>query len=197
MAFNPFSNIESTDLLGHFLQWLAFVKNCVLHGLLGSAPSTASTQATGASGATVVRVNLAAGAVVVAGTPKEFAAEADRVLHDTTVYTGADAGAGTTTLTTANCYAYITIVAKNAAGTVSLVNCKGGTATTAALALAARCTDAEIDTKCSSVPWVKVCDVLIYRSGDTAISQTQDNLARPILGYNCSEELFTTVGSAG
>ncbi len=195
MSFRPRSIEETTNLFSLFLHWLVQMKNSILTGLLSSAPTTASTQATGATGATVVRVNLSAGIITVAGVAKEFTAEADRVLHDTTVYTGADAGAGTSTLTTANCYAYITIVAKNAAGTISLVNCKGGTATSAALALAARCTDAEIDTKVSNVPWVRVCDVQIYRSGDTAISQVQDNTVRPILGSNCSEELFTSMGS--
>ena len=168
--------------------------NCVKMGLLSAAPTNASTQATGATGATVARVNLAAGVVIVNGTQKSFAAEADRVLHDTTVYTGADAGAGTTTLTTTNCYAKITIVATSnsatrGSGTVSLVNCKGATATTSALAL--ECTDAEIQTKATGVlPWVKVAVVELYRSADTVISQTNDSTAAPAIGVNSDSDFF-------
>lgn len=172
-------------------------RNCVQGNQpVASLATTASTQATGATGATVARVNLAAFKVCVNGQQKSFTAEADRVLHDTTVYTGADAGAGTSTLTTANCYAYVTIVAKSSSavlgsGTITLVNCKGATATSAALALAARCTDAEIQTKVGAgLPWVKVADVILYRSGDTTIALTYDHTVQPMPALNVDSNFF-------
>lgn len=157
--------------------------NCVAGGVIEpTAPTTASTQATGASGVTVVRVNLPAFTVVVDGVQKSFTAEADRVLHDTTVYTGVDSS----TLTSGKS-AIITIVAKNASGTVSLVNVKGGTATTGSQVEA---TDAQIDTAVSSVEWVKVCEVLINRTGDTTITQSQDGQDAPCLGVTQDVEFF-------
>ena len=166
--------------------------NHVEAGLLATAPTSASTQSTGAAGVTEVRVNLAGGIVVVNGQQKELAAEADRVLHDTTVYTGADAGAGSSTLTTTNCKAYITIVAKSSSATrgtgpISLVNCKGATHATAPV----ECTDAEIQTKVTgTLPWVKVATIAIHRSADTVISQVQDSTVRPVLGVNQDSDFF-------
>src|SRR5262245_4833179 len=86
------SNDTNYDGLYALLKAFALsAKNKVAVGLMALAPSNASTQATGA-GATVWRVNLDKGVVVVGGVKKEFAAEADRVIHDTTQYPSLDSG---------------------------------------------------------------------------------------------------------
>lgn len=151
-------------------------KNRVLGGPCAKAPTTASTQATGAAGATVLRVDLPAFRVIVNGAEKEFALEADRVLHDTTVYTGVD----NSTLTSGKS-AIVSIVAKNASGTISLVNVKGGTATTGS---EVEPTDAQINTAVSSVPWVKCFNVTVNRTGDLTVTQSQNSAVSPELFVN-------------
>lgn len=170
--------------------------NTVYGKVVAGAETTASTQQTGATGVTEVRVNLAAFKVVVNGQEKEFTAEADRVLHDTTVYTGADAGTGDTTLTTTAHHAVITIVAKSdsavvGSGTISLVNCKGACATTAAGAQLVKCTNAEIQTKVGAgLPWVVVAEVLLDRSADTTLAVTHDHTRQPCLTVNQDNGFF-------
>jgi hypothetical protein len=146
----------------------------VLHaGDVPSAPTTASTQATGATGATAARVNLAAATVPVNGQLQAFATEADRVLHSATVYTGEDA----TTLT-AGKSAIVSIVAASSSavageGTVTLVNVKGGTATTGSqVAPTAAIIQAKVG---AGLPWTEVARVTFNRasSPDTTITQTQ------------------------
>lgn len=177
--------------LTKFKSWLV---NRVADGVIAKAPTTASTQATGSTGATAARIDLTSGMVVVNGQSKEFALEADRVLHDTTVYTGADAGAGTTTLTGTK-KAIITVVAASdsatyGSGAITLINCKGATHDTAPV----ECTDAEIQTKVGAgLPWVKVCKVQINRTGDTTITQSQDSTVRPLLGVNHDASFWGTV----
>jgi len=137
-------------------------------GLLAGAPTTPSAQTTGAA-ETAWRVDLAAGLVAVGGVKKEFAAEADRVLHDTTelVENGESAVAA--------------IVAELEAGAVALINVKGAAATTGTQVAP---TDAEIEAALSTAgnPWVKICECTVNRTGDTSLTQTQDNTKRPLVG---------------
>jgi hypothetical protein len=172
------------QLLGQLLRRIRdHQKNRVLGHVRALDPTTASTQLTGSTGVTEVRVNLPSMTVCVNGTQKEFAAEADRVLHDTTVYTGS----GSTTLTSGKS-AIITIVAENAAGTVALKNIKGATATTGAQVAP---TDTIIAAGCTSgAAWVKLFNVTINRTGDTTITQSQDSTVQPTLGINQDEDFF-------
>lgn len=138
-------------------------KNKVCTGLMAAAPTTPSTQATG-SGNTAWRVNLDKGTVVVGGVKKEFAAEADRVLHSGSFYTSLDSGDS----------AIVTIVAKkDDAGAVTLVNVKGAAAVTASVVAP---TDAQIQAAVGAgLEWVKVCECKLNRTADTTVTQSQDN----------------------
>jgi hypothetical protein len=137
--------------------------NTVANGLMAAAPTTPSTQATG-TGNTAWRVNLDKGVVVVGGVRKEFAAEADRVLHSASFYTSLDSGDS----------AIVAIVAKKAAnGAVTLVNVKGAAAVTG---LQVAHTDAQIQAAVGAgLDWVKVCECTLNRTADTTVTQTQDN----------------------
>lgn len=175
----------------------AFSDNCVVTGLLASAPTSASTQATGATGATALNVNISAGIVAVNGQLKEFTAAVDTSLWDTTVYTGDDSGAGTTTLTNGKS-AIVTLVAASSSatrgsGTITLVQVHGATATTGAQVAA---TDAEIQTKVgASLPWVKIAEVTVNRTGDTTVTQSQNNILRPALGISTDSTFWGTVSA--
>jgi hypothetical protein len=172
----------------------AYFDNYVVHGLVASAATTGPTQATGATGATVLNVNLEAGVVVVNGQAKEFAAQADYSLWASTIYTGDDAGTGTTKLTDTN-KAIVTVVAASSSatrgsGTISLVVCHGATHATAPVC----CTDAEIQTKVGAgLPWVRICDVQINRTADTTATQSQVSTLRPLLGVTTDADFWGTV----
>jgi hypothetical protein len=137
-------------------------------GVLPSTATTASTQATGATGATTLHVNLPAATVYVNGKRKDFSAEVDRVLHSTTVYTGVDG----TTLTSGKS-AIVSIVAKSSSatagqGTISLVNVKGGTATSGSEVAP---TATQIQTAVGAgLPYVELGRVTVARTGDTTLS---------------------------
>lgn len=178
---------DSDNAMRALGQLIRIIRDYLCNRVLGApsavAPTTASTQATGAAGATEVRVNLPEIRCIVNETEKTFTAEADRVLHDTTVYTGVDA----TTLTSGKS-AIITIVAKNNAGTVTLVDVKGGTATTGAQV---EPTDAQIAAVVTGgLPYIKVSKVTINRTGDETITQSQDNSCQPRLGVNIDQGFF-------
>lgn len=136
-------------------------QNTVAGGLMAAAPTTPSTQVTGA-GATSWRVNLDKGVVVVGGVAKEFAAEADRVIHSATqLVTNGQ-----------SCVAAI-VAKKSAAGAVTLINVKGPAATTASVRSP---TDAEIQAAVGAgLDWVKVAECTINRTADTTVTQSQDN----------------------
>lgn len=175
--YNPSSQQQDVAITRKFLeQARADAQNKIVGGgPVAGAPTTASTQITGA-GATNWRVDLAAFLVIVDGVAKEFAVEADRVIHDTTqlVANGQSCTAA--------------IVAKNVSGTITLVNVKGAAATTGSQLAP---TDAEIDAAVSDVPWVKVCECTINRTADTTVTQSQDNAKRPLLGVNVDADFGT------
>jgi hypothetical protein len=126
---------------------------------IASAPTTASTQATG-TGNTVWRVNVAAATVAVGAATIAIAAAADFVIH-------------TGSLLVANgqsCRA--TIVAKNVSGIITEVAVKGAAATTGT-ELAP--TDAEIQTAVGAGnPWWRLADCILNRTGDVTVTQAQD-----------------------
>ena len=144
-------------------------RNCVANGLMAAAPTTASTQATGA-GATAWRVNLDKGVVKVGGVSKEFAAEADRVLHSATQLVASGQ----------SCIAAI-VAKKDAAGAITLINVKGAAATTASVKAP---TDAEIQAAVGAgLDWVKVAECQINRTADTTVTQAQDNTKADLAGH--------------
>lgn len=143
-------------------------KNRVARGLLVAAPTTASTQAAG-TGATAWRVNVATGVVIVSGIAKEFPAEADRVLNSGTQ------------LVTNGQSAVCAIVAKNVSGAVTLVNVMGAAAATGSQKAP---DDVAIRAAVGADnAWVKVAECTLNRTGDTTVTQSQDNTAAGLGDY--------------
>jgi hypothetical protein len=139
---------------------LATAQEYRIHGLRADAPTTASTQATGV-GATAWRVNLAAGVARIGTAAKDFAAQPDFVVHSATqlVANGQSAVAA--------------LVAKNVAGTVTILAVKGAAATTGQQKAP---TDAAIQLAVGAgVDWVKLCEATLNRTADTTVTQSQDN----------------------
>lgn len=129
-----------------------------------SAPTTASTQATG-TGTLNWRVNLANLVVVVAGVVKEFAAQADFVIHNTA------------TVVASGQSVVAAIIAKNLNGTVSLLVVEGAAATTGAQVAP---TDAAINKATANMPWVKLAECTLNRTADTTVTQTCNNAVADI-----------------
>lgn len=131
-----------------------------VHGLRADAPTTASTQATGA-GNTAWRLNVAAGVAKLGAAAKDFAAQADLVVHS-----GSQLLANGQSCTAA-------LVVKNVAGALSMVAVKGAAAATGSQMAP---TDSAIQAAVGAGhDWVKVCEATLNRTGDTAVTQTQDN----------------------
>lgn len=156
---------KSAAALGKFTITINEVPARLIEGGLVKAPTNASTQATGA-GITVWRVDIDAVVAKVGGVVYEAAAQADYVIHDTTQYTGLDSGDS----------AIATVVLKNDDGTVSFDVVKGSAAVTGSQVAP---TDAEIQADLGAgVSWLRVCDCTINRTGDTTVTQSQNNKVR-------------------
>jgi len=127
-----------------------------------SAPTTPSAQATGV-GNTTWSANIAAFVCKVGGLGHQFAAAVDFAIHAGSFLAGFINGA--------SCIA--AIVAKNVAGTITTVAVKGTPATTGTQVAP---TDAEIQAALgATVPWVKVGECTLNRTGDTTVTESQDN----------------------
>ncbi len=171
------------EFISHlFSRIVTHAKNRVLGKPYAAAPTTPSAQATGATGATTLNVNLPEFSVIVDGVEKHFAAEADRSIHATTVYTGVD----DSTLTNGKA-AIVSIVAKNDGGTISLVDVKGGTATAGAEVAP---TSAQIDTAVSSVPWVEVVRVRVWSKVTARLSSPSRSTCQPAPGVNVDADFW-------
>lgn len=169
---------QQKPISDYFNQIKAHEANRVHSGGIAAAPSSASTQATGAAGVTEWRINVSALIAAVGGVMKELTATADHVLHDTTNLLNA---VGQT------CKA--AVVLKNVSGTISLATVKGAAAATAS---ALPPTDAAIQTGVGAGnSWVKIAEVSITRSADTAVTQTYDSTKRPVLGVNVDTNFAT------
>lgn len=126
-----------------------------------SAPSTASTQATGA-GATAWRVNCAARTVSLGSASASISAAADFSIHSATQL----AANGQ------SCRARL--VAKNVSGVISVVAVKGTAATTGTETAPS---DATVQAAVGAGnAWLQLADVMISRTGDTTVTQTQDSV---------------------
>jgi hypothetical protein len=171
-------NHAPNSLINKFKMLVAHEANKVLSGLYVRAPTTPSTQATGAAGETDWNVDIAEGLVVVAGVSKYFVAQPDFDVHSSTVYPG---------LTGSNTSAIVAIVAINTTGTITMVAVNGTAATTGDQVAP---TDEEITTAVGAAnPWVKIAEITINRTGDTTCTQTEDTTKRPVLGVNVGVSL--------
>lgn len=144
----------------------AYMKNNVQCGLLETTPTTPSVHADG--GAFDFNVNLAAGLVVVNGVLKEFTAQADFDV----------ANGAASPVDGANTDIIYTIVAKEAAGVVSLQAVAGAAAAAGAVVAP---TTAQINTAVTHTRWVVICTVQLHRTGAATITQTHNNAVRPVL----------------
>lgn len=133
----------------------------VANGLMAAAPTTPSAQTTGAA-ETAWRVDVDKGLVVIDGFLEELAAQADFVIHDTTQ------------LVTDGQSCIATLVVKKAAnGAISVVAVKGTAATTGDQVAP---TEAAIQAGVGAgLKWVKLAECTINRTGDTTVTQSQDN----------------------
>lgn len=172
-AVSPSRHIQPSDaahqydrLIQHLEQLRTYMQNHV-EGIHAATPTTASDQLTG-TGNTDWNVNLSGGLAVVGGVAKHFDVQADYDVHSGSYYPSFANGSS----------AIATIVAKNDAGTVSLAVVKGAAAVTGSQVAP---TDAEIQTSVGAgVSWVKVCELLLNRTADTTVTQSEDNTKRPI-----------------
>lgn len=154
-------SVNSKDTLRQLLTHMVNGQNNrVVDGLQLGAPTTPSAQLTG-SGNTSWRVNIAAGRAKVGAVAYAPAAQADVVVHS-----------GSNLLASGQS-AIAAIVAKVAAGSVSLVAVKGAAATTGAQKAP---TDGEIQLAVGDhVKWVKIGETTLNRTADTTVTQTYDN----------------------
>jgi hypothetical protein len=144
----------------------AHLRNHV-EGVHAATPTTGSSQLTG-TGNTTWNVNLSAGLITVGGVALTRNVAADYSVHSGSYYTGFANGKS----------AIATIIAKNVAGTVSLAVVKGAAATTGSQVAP---TDAECQTAAGAGnDFVKICELTLNRTGDTTVTESQDNTKRPI-----------------
>lgn len=139
-----------------------------VQGMLLAAPSTGSTQATG-TGASDFNVNIAAGIVVVDGTPKEFAAQADFSLFSGTPADMADGES--------RVYSIIAVKSP-VTGEISLQVWKGAAAASGSEKPVDRQTI--IDSFDPNTFWFEVGRVTVNRTGDLTVTQSQDSTKRPL-----------------
>lgn len=148
------------NTLREVLAGLAEAQQYKVAGLRADAPTTASAQLTGA-GNTSWRVNVAAGVAKLGAAAKDFTAQADFVMHS-----GSQLMANGQSVAAA-------LVVKDVAGTLSMVAVKGAAAATGSQKAPS---DAAIQAAVGAGnDWVKVCEMTLNRTGDTAVTQSQDN----------------------
>lgn len=165
-------------MAGQMALWFAELRkheaNRVISGLCCVTPTTASTQITG-TGNTDWNINVGAGVVTVGGVAKHFEAQADFNVH-----TGSHLMASLYTCVAA-------IVCLNTAGVITMVPVTGTPALTAG-GTAVGPTDAAIQAAVGAgLDWVKIAECTLNRTGDTTVTQSQDNTQRPMLGINVQE----------
>ena len=139
--------------------------------LIVTDPTTPSAQLTG-TGNSTFSIDIVGGIVVVDGVALYTDPSADYALHSGSYYPLFANGES----------AIVTLVAKNDTGTVSLIIVKGASATTGSQVAP---TDAEIQTAAGAgIPWVKVAEMTFNRTGDTTMTESQDNTKAPMPAVN-------------
>lgn len=139
-------------------------RNRVLEGLSTGAPTTPSAQLTGVGGTLTVRINVTAGALIVDGSQRRFAAQADLVLFGPAAYWSAITGRSGV---------FSVIAKKDAAGVVTFIGVAGPEAATGAQQPPSRA--AIQGAVGANLHWIKVADVTVNRTGDLTVTQTQDD----------------------
>lgn len=143
--------------------------NRIVQGMFAGAPTTASTQATG-TGAYAYRADIDKGILVCSDVAVEYAVQADYAI---------DSGA-TANLVSGESIVYSIIAFRSRAdGNVRIMSIPGAAAITDSQVAP---TAAEIETFLElDTFYYKICDVTINRTGDTTVTQAQNNLVRPLL----------------
>lgn len=153
---------------------------------LVKAPTTPSTQATGA-GNTLWNVDLPEYLAKLAGTAAEGLAAADFAIVNSAVIAGFDSGDSVVAA----------IVLKNSSGTVSIDKVVGTPAVTGNQVAP---TDATIQAALGAgVKWVRLADCTLNRTGDTTVTQSQNNKVRWTRkqSQNAVNVRFSAVTTAG
>jgi hypothetical protein len=181
-------DVDPSDLAGqthaisnYFNMIKAHEANRVHAGGIAKDPTTGSSQLTG-TGNTTWNVDIEAMIVSVGGVMKELAVQADVAIHSGSFLTGLISGA--------SCIA--AVVLKNVAGTVTQAIVKGTPATTGTQVAP---TDAEIQTAVGAGnDWVKIAECTLNRTGDTTVTESQDNTGRPVLGVTVDTSFAVFTG---
>lgn len=137
-----------------------------VYGCWVSDPTTASAQVTGAGDGTY-RVDITAGIVHVDKTIKEFVVVADQLLE-----TAGDIMAD------GNSKVYSVIAWRHPDTGAVALKIIGGTPATTGSQVAPTVAEIEALIPVNSA-WVHIADVTVNRTGDTTVTQSQDNTKRP------------------
>lgn len=167
--YQPSDMAHLSDVIANYFEMVrAHGRNHVEGGIVKD-PTTPSAQLTG-TGNTTWSCDIEALFSAVAGVGFESAVQADVAIHSGSFLTGLVNGA--------SCIA--AVVLKNVAGTVTQAIVVGTPATTGSQLAP---TDAEIQAAVGAGnEWVKIAECTLNRTGDTTVTETQNNLVRPILG---------------
>lgn len=165
----------------YFAEIAAHEKNKTIMGGIGADPTTPSSQLTG-TGNTTWNVDHSAVEGIVDGVFGSGAAATDLAVHSGSFLTGLVNGA--------SCIA--AIVLKNDSGTISVDAVVGTPATTGEQKAP---TDGEIQTALGAgVAWIRLFESTLNRTGDTTVTEAQNNQVRPILGVTVAENFATFTG---
>ena len=146
---------------------------------VGFAPTTPSAQATGIAGDLDVNIDHGHVLGVVQGSLVEVVAAADLNIHPAAAFWSAISGKSVV----------MAVVLENS-GSPSLATVLGAEADTGSEVSP---TDDEITAALGHALWVRACDVTVNRTGDTAVTQSQDNTVRPsVASTNVSTPLATS-----
>lgn len=141
-------------------------RNRVLQGVLVTAPTTASAQLTG-TGNGSYRVDITPGLVIVDGKVKEVATAADQLLE-----------AAGDILDSGQSIVYTIVYYRSISGGVIYQRTFAGAPALTGSQVAP--TDVEIEANLASgTVWFAVAEVTVNRTGDTTVTQSQNNTVRP------------------
>ena len=140
-----------------------------IDGGLAGTPTTASTQATGATGALAWRINVDKMVGTLDGVAFELAAQADFVVYS---------GAGPITAAPAQSIVYALVLLQAANGTFSTVVVAGTAAATGSQVAPTDAVIAADVTVAAGLRWVRLADLTINRTADTTVTQSQNNKVR-------------------
>lgn len=172
IKLDPSDLAHQTHAVANYFQMMKTHEANRIHaGGIVKDPTTPSAQLTG-TGHTTWSIDVEALIAACGAVLKELAVQADAVIHSGSYLTGFANGS--------SCIA--AVVLKNVSGTVTQAVVKGTPATTGSQVPP---TDAEIQAAVGAGnDWVKFAEVTLNRTGDTTVTESQDNTLRPVLGVN-------------